>query len=97
MKKNFLIITILTLAIAQFSFAQNSRTNNLDIENSSVTWTGKKVTGAHMGSIDLKSGNLLFGESHLTGGSFVIDMTTIVCEDIENANANAKFVAFNFR
>ncbi|WP_291871660.1 YceI family protein [Maribacter sp.] len=50
---------------------------------STVTWKGYKVTGAHEGTINLKSGSLDFNGSKLTGGEFVVDMTTINTTDLE--------------
>ena len=56
----------------------------LDTETSVVKWTGKKVSGAHNGTLKIKSGNVEKSGDSITGGEFVIDMTTIVNEDIEN-------------
>ncbi len=50
---------------------------------SSVEWTGKKVTGKHYGTVGIKSGELKFDGDALVGGSFVIDMTTITVDDLE--------------
>lgn len=49
----------------------------VDLEKSSLTWVGKKLTGSHNGSIALQSGNLLFDGKKLSGGNFVINMATI--------------------
>ncbi len=50
---------------------------------SKVTWKAYKVTGSHYGSIALKEGALMFDGDKLTGGEFVVDMTTISTEDLE--------------
>jgi len=50
---------------------------------STVTWKGYKVTGEHAGTISLKSGSLNFNGSKLTGGEFVVDMTTINTTDLD--------------
>ncbi|MDR6786353.1 polyisoprenoid-binding protein YceI [Pedobacter africanus] len=52
-------------------------TYKVDLEKSSISWLGKKLTGSHNGSIDLQSGSLLFDGKKLSGGNFVINMTTI--------------------
>jgi len=52
-------------------------TYKVDLEKSSITWLGKKLTGSHNGTIDLQSGSLLFDGKKLSGGNFVINMTTI--------------------
>lgn len=51
-------------------------------EASSIKWTGAKVGGSHTGALQLKEGNLTMENGLLTGGSFIIDMTTITNEDL---------------
>lgn len=55
----------------------------LDMESSEVAWKATKVTGAHNGIVQIKSGHLTHEEGKLTGGEFVIDMTTITVQDLE--------------
>lgn len=57
----------------------------VDVESSTIEWTGKKITGAtHKGNIQLKEGFLnLTEEGQLAGGEFVMDMNTIVVTDLE--------------
>ena len=55
----------------------------VDTESSKITWKAFKVTGSHEGTINLASGNLDFNGSTLTGGAFVVDMTTINTTDLE--------------
>lgn len=52
-------------------------TYKADPAKSSLTWMGRKLTGSHNGTITLQSGNLDFDGKKLTGGKFVIDMTSI--------------------
>ena len=52
-------------------------------EESTVTWKAYKVTGSHTGTVNLQEGSLLFEEGKLTGGEFVVDMTTLVSTDLE--------------
>ena len=58
-------------------------TYTIDSEASKVAWVGKKVTGQHNGTINLKSGNFTFEDGTLVGGVFTIDMTSLICEDLE--------------
>ena len=54
----------------------------VDKELSKIVWTGHKVTGKHHGEIDIKNGQLQLDENgHLTGGNFIIDMTSINVQD----------------
>jgi len=64
----------------------------VDAAKSAVKWHAKKVTGEHFGTVVLSNGTLTLDGAKITGGSFEIDMTTIVCTDITDANFNAKLV-----
>lgn len=64
----------------------------LDKSNSKVKWKGKKVTGEHYGTIDLKSGNLEVESNKIKSGTFQMNMTTIVNEDLTNESMNKKLV-----
>lgn len=66
-------------------------TSNIDVEKSTIEWTGKKVTGKHTGNVDIKSGELEFENGRLSGGKFVIDMTSITNTDMEG-NMSDKLV-----
>ena len=50
--------------------------------SSSVTWTGTKPNGSHSGTFKLKDGSLAVKDSALTGGSFVIDITSLNNTDL---------------
>jgi polyisoprenoid-binding protein YceI len=54
----------------------------VDPKASSVKWTGKKVTGQHHGTIQIKEGELNVVNGALTGGKFVLDTTSIDDEDL---------------
>jgi len=64
----------------------------IDKSNSTIKWNGKKVTGEHYGTIDLKSGNLEVVDNKIKSGTFQMDMTTIVNEDISNESMNGRLV-----
>ncbi|HQW02847.1 MAG TPA: YceI family protein [Saprospiraceae bacterium] len=49
---------------------------------SKVEWIGRKVTGKHNGTINIKEGVLQIKDGILLGGSFVIDMTSIKVLDM---------------
>lgn len=54
----------------------------VSIEESTVEWVGKKVTGQHNGVISLQGGRLEMEDGKLVGGIFTIDMTTITDTDL---------------
>ena len=60
---------------------------------SKVEWVGRKVTGAHNGTIDFKSGQLQFNDHFLSGGNLVIDTTSIKILDITDPATNAQFAS----
>lgn len=52
-----------------------SYTTNLAV--STIEWKGYKPTGSHTGTISIKEGDLKLVDSKISGGSFVIDMTSL--------------------
>jgi len=79
--KNVLLF-ICFIASAQLVSAQKVNT-----ETSSVEWIGKKITGQHNGTIKLQSGELAMTDGVLSGGSFVIDMSSIAVTDLSGGGA----------
>ena len=66
----------------------------IDREKSSVKWKGTKSTGSyHDGLINVKSSLLNIENDNLVGGEIIIDMTTIVCTDIEDKGSNEYLVS----
>ncbi len=63
---------------------------------SNIDWTGKKVTGAHNGTIDIKKGELTVLDGNLSGGNFVIDTTSIKILDITDPDTNQQFAGHLF-
>jgi polyisoprenoid-binding protein YceI len=73
----------LLVALITFSFTDNDgEKKEIKTDKSTVTWKGYKVTGSHYGTVDIESGFLTFTDGKLTGGEFVVDMTTIVSDDL---------------
>jgi len=62
------------------------------LKSSRISWTGYKPLSEHKGEISIKSGNLLFVDTLLTGGEVIVDMASITCKDIEDEENNAKLV-----
>lgn len=80
--KHLKTLSVAILALTFFSFTALID-KKVNVEQSIIKWTGKKVTGQHEGTIKIESGNLTFDGDKLTGGNFVIDMTTITVTDLE--------------
>ncbi|WP_417881707.1 YceI family protein [Xanthomarina gelatinilytica] len=85
MKNSIKNITAIVLVVFMtFSFTTiEEEKKEIKVENSKVVWKGYKVTGSHEGTIAIKSGHLNFSNDKLTGGTFVIDMSTITNTDLE--------------
>lgn len=62
----------------------------VSLDQSSIKWEGYKPTGTHHGTIAIKDGKLKFSEGALVGGSFTIDMKSIVVQDLTDPDMNAK-------
>lgn len=89
MKKHLLTIAAAFLTATTFATPTIDPTNGsvekkvVNVDASKVTWKAYKVTGSHEGNINLASGNLDFNGTTLSGGAFVVDMTTINITDLE--------------
>jgi polyisoprenoid-binding protein YceI len=85
-----LALTLLVLVSAGTLSAQT--TFEANPAKSTLKWLAKKVTGQHDGTVAVKSGSLTVNGGELTGGNFVLDMTTIKVADIADEGTNAKLV-----
>ncbi|MEH6406252.1 MAG: YceI family protein [Leeuwenhoekiella sp.] len=81
MKNSVKSVLILAVAFGTASFT-NIMTDKVEIKESSVKWEGKKVAGKHNGTINLKEGYFEMENNEITGGKFVIDMTSIITTDL---------------
>lgn len=79
----------LILFLLAFGTLQN-KTYNIAVTESVLTWTGKRMTYDHSGSIDLKTGDITFEGDHITGGQFIIDMGSIRDLDIKDEKRNSR-------
>ncbi|CAI8366115.1 MAG: Protein YceI [Owenweeksia sp. TMED14] len=79
------IINSLSIILLLNSFIISAQENKLDIQNSNLKWTGTKITNSsHYGSINFKSGTIVFSEGLIESGEFIVDMTSINVEDIQD-------------
>ena len=58
---------------------------------SNIDWVGRKVTGAHIGTIAIKEGTLVLNDGKLIGGKFVADTTSIKILDVTDPITNKQF------
>lgn len=103
--KKIIILSLITLAglsIQAQSKAKAKKAPNqastvlstYEVDNNATTvlWTGKKVAGKHFGKIKTSSGSLTTTGTRLTGGSIIIDMNSMTCDDIPNAEKNSDLI-----
>lgn len=86
----FVLSLFSVLILSQFTFA--GEMYKVDVNKSKLGWEGRKVTGAHHGTINLKDGSLEFVEGNLSGGEFTIDMNSMVNLDMEDKTWNKKLI-----
>ena len=94
MKKQILLIALSVVAIGFSAFTGKDKKSTLsvNVDDSNVVWLGKKVTGEHTGTINISHGDLEFVGEHLKGGTFEIDMKSIVNTDLKDDEYNKKLV-----
>ena len=80
--KNIAILVFVTALTFSFTTLDKEK-KEIKTDASKVVWKGYKVTGSHEGTISIKSGDLIFESDKLTGGEFVMDMTSITVTDLE--------------
>ena len=88
------IISLCIIAIC-FSTALNAQEKlKINTSKSSIHWYGYYTFyfGGHDGTIDFKEGNFIKTGDKITGGEFVIDMTSIKNIDIKAKKANKSLV-----
>ncbi len=91
MKLRNLFLTTL-VALVTFAFTFKAVEYTVDKNQSTITWTGKKVTGEHTGSIALANGKFLSDGKKVVGGTFTIDMTSMTNKDIEDQTYKQKLI-----
>ena len=84
MKKNLFFILAVLIFTGATAATDPVKKLNINTQKSSVKWVGKKVTGSHNGTINIKEGHLDFENQTLVGGKIVVDMTTINVSDLKS-------------
>ena len=69
------------------TFLLSAQKTTLNLEKSTLKWTGEQITSkTHYGSLQFKSGVVLFENGLITQGSFIVDMTTLSVEDLQGSS-----------
>ncbi|HAY71969.1 MAG TPA: YceI family protein [Saprospirales bacterium] len=83
------VLVLLMVGFTMFAYAQNKPIN---VKSSTIEWKGSKViAGSHVGSLQFKSGSVVLdSKGNLKGGSFEVDMTTVMVKDLEAGKGKEK-------
>ncbi len=104
MKKTFFFTAVIVLCVACNSGPKTDKaavTDKLEVaqadgdiypinHSSLVTWQGSKPTATHTGTFTLKEGSFLVNDHQLTGGNFIIDITSLNNLDLASDPENKK-------
>ena len=82
--------TLALIALVAFTTTISAQTKKIDVANSTIKWVGKKVTGQHEGTISFKDGALTYTAKKLSGGRFVVDMSSINVTDLKAGEGKEK-------
>ena len=72
--KIILAISIISISICDIY--------KIDNDKSKIYWIGRKITGEHNGTINIKDGYVDIDEGSITSGLFEIDMNSIAVLDM---------------
>jgi Uncharacterized conserved protein len=64
------------------------QTYQVDIENSHLIWTGRRLTGSHQGTIQLVNSKMDLLDDVIDSGTFHFDISTIKVTDIQDPDIN---------
>ena len=87
--KNFKAIA-LALVVVLATTSVSAQTKKVDVTKSTINWTGKKVTGQHEGTVNLKDGSLVYKGKNVVGGAFTVDMNSMIVTDLKEGQGKEK-------
>ena len=84
------IVLLIAAILVSTTFTQAQETLKINTSKSELKWFGEYTFffNGHNGTIDFKKGHFIKQDDKIVGGEFIIDMTSIICLDIENTKAN---------
>lgn len=96
MKKAFLAIAMTAVMAGTYSFIPATKklaepvVYNVVTSESKVDFVGSKKAGYHKGSFAIKSGAVMLNEGKITGGKFIIDMSSVKTDAGEKLDGHLK-------
>jgi polyisoprenoid-binding protein YceI len=89
LKPALFVVVILSLS----SFLETATEKfQVDTKASTLTWTAKKVTGSHTGTVPVTAGEFSVDGKNIKSGTFEIDLASLTVTDITDPQSNAKLV-----
>jgi polyisoprenoid-binding protein YceI len=86
MKKETFMIALIAMGLTVMASgpkAPKGETLKVDAKASTFKWNAKKVTGEHSGTMNIASGNIIVDKGIVTGGTVIVDMTSIDVTDLQ--------------
>lgn len=74
------------------STAESDGVYALDVETSSIRWTGRNLFNHHHGSVKLAKGEIEVQNGALKAASFTLDMNHITCDDLTDSAYNGMLI-----
>ena len=81
----------LTICLSML-YSGEGKIYSVDLERSTLKWTGTKVTGSHWGYVTMKEGSVTLEEKKVLSGEFTVDMKIITNEDMDDSQWKAKLL-----
>lgn len=100
MKKILFAMFSTTLLVGAYSFVPtkgklvDATTYVVDATKSKIDWNGSAGDHYHLGSFALKGGNILVENGKITGGKFIIDLSSVKADAGEKLEGHLKSDAF---
>lgn len=70
---------------------ETATTYNINLATSQINWIGSKIVGdQHAGYLKLSTGSLNVEDGDIIGGSFVVDMNSLTCTDLDESSGKGK-------
>ncbi len=95
MKKSIGLLTAVLLTASAVLAAETKEEKSafdIDTKASKITWNAKKVSGEHTGNVSLNGGKVWVEKSAVVGANINMDMNSISCTDLTDAEWNKKLV-----
>lgn len=85
-----IVTSVILVAATLFTTTANAQRKDINTSESTIEWTGQKITGSHTGTLNFSNGYLEFKGDALIGGQFTVDMTSLEVTDLESGEGKEK-------